>query len=73
MNENTAKITIDLDASGRVQAVLEGTTENLLAMLTHCIGQVLQANHCCEAHCELEKLALAKDILTMEVQTNEKN
>ena len=71
MTKNAAEINIKLDSNGRVNAVLEGTNENLLAMLTHCMGKVLQANGCCEEHFELGKLAIVKDILSLEVSSND--
>lgn len=71
INENTAEIKIELDLNGKVNAVLEGTQGNLLTMLTHCIGQVLQANYCSEVQYELEKLELVKAILSLEVVVND--
>ncbi|MBC9788592.1 hypothetical protein [Carnobacterium maltaromaticum] len=68
MNENTAKITIELNAKGGLSAEMEGTTEDLLAMLEHCIGETLQAGYCCEGHYELRKIALLTSIMGMEVK-----
>ena len=73
MSENTAKITIELNSKGRLNAEMEGATGDLLAMLEHCIGETLQASYCCEGHFELRKVALLTAIMGMEVQTNETN
>ncbi|MFS7003055.1 hypothetical protein [Carnobacterium maltaromaticum] len=68
MNENKAKITIELNAKGGLSAEMEGTTEDLLAMLELGIGETLQAGYCCEGHYELRKIALLTSIMGMEVK-----
>ncbi|MGX7417780.1 hypothetical protein ACWOFR_03135 [Carnobacterium gallinarum] len=68
MNENTAKITIELNAKGGLNAKMEGTTEDLLAMLELGISETLQAGYCCEGHYELRKIALLTSIMGMEVK-----
>lgn len=68
MNENTAKIAIELNAKGGLSAEMEGTTEDLLAMLELGIGETLQAGYCCKGHYELRKIALLTSIMGMEVK-----
>lgn len=66
MNENTAKINVELDANGDTTVQMEGTADNLLALAILCIDDVLKANYCCKGHLILAKAEITAAILGIE-------
>lgn len=70
MNEEIAKITIELNAEGKIIAELAGQQGNLLTMLMYCLEEIIQGSYCCDGHLEIEKAAIAKAILEIEAPKN---